>query len=725
MTQENRDKSVQRFFVIQNNKESDPALFSDCSYVVPLYQREYAWHPETEIQRLLDDIKGINRGDSVYYRLGLMSVVKTKDVAYEVIDGQQRLTTLYLLLVALRNVLKTDHQELHNLDLSYISNPLEYDGREKSQYTLEYIEKNKLIDKNTKTKADEIDEGIYDAFVYLHEWLKKLSHNDFIQFCENLKRTCIYRVPIPEKTDLNNYFIRVNNRGKQIALVDILKATLMAPLCKDHDAMIKFKLIWTACSNMNNFIQKSLKKKDWERLFEVERRDKCPMKIRWAKPELAQKATTQEFQTGNSDGEQANQPENPENLLNITEDYFKKSKSDISPKRDEDDDVNADSFESFIDFSTFLMHALKLCALENQNGNINQEAPKEIMQWGTDDKKLLEFFRINWEKATGSNTYDEVSVKHFLYVLLVSRFLYDGWVLKRSNAPDDSEGKWIINHLVQPESKSLYPVVSFNKEIQEKILKIQECLRVTYTSLNSMPWVTELLHLLYIYRNNPNDQGKKVLNLLEGIAIEGVCEEYKNKDQGTGTPRILFNYLDYVLWSGGLVTQDSKEEDKQKNAKNKRDTFEFAFWGSVEHWYPQHPEGENDTWKQLDLDSFGNLFLINGSDNSSLNNKLPEVKRNDILFIKNWLTNDSKKLSLKAVDMILHTKPNQGWTKQVCEELEKNHLEKLCESIKHWLDEVESEDLIQSKRREKIRQLAKENRVILTEEITSKQTAGG
>ena len=75
--------------------------------------------------------------------------------------------------------------------------------------------------------------------------------------------------------------------------------------------------------------------------------------------------------------------------------------------------------------------------------------------------------------------------------------------------------------------------------------------------------------------------------------------------------------------------------------------------------------------------------------------------------------------------MILHTKPNQGWTKQVCEELEKNHLEKLCESIKHWLDEVESEDLIQSKRREKIRQLAKENRVILTEEITSKQTAGG
>ena len=70
-----------------------------------------------------------------------MSVVKTKDVAYEVIDGQQRLTTLYLLLVALRNVLKTDHQELHNLDLPYISNPLEYNGREKSQYTLEYIEK--------------------------------------------------------------------------------------------------------------------------------------------------------------------------------------------------------------------------------------------------------------------------------------------------------------------------------------------------------------------------------------------------------------------------------------------------------------------------------------------------------------------------------------------------------------------------------------------------------
>ena len=66
-------------------------VFND-EYIIPIYQRKYAWENK-EIEQLLEDI--INaEGD---YYLGTLIVNKQNNGKYEVIDGQQRLTTLYLL----------------------------------------------------------------------------------------------------------------------------------------------------------------------------------------------------------------------------------------------------------------------------------------------------------------------------------------------------------------------------------------------------------------------------------------------------------------------------------------------------------------------------------------------------------------------------------------------------------------------------------------------------
>lgn len=67
-------------------------IFTD-EYIIPIYQRKYAWGNK-EIEQLLEDI--INaEGD---YYLGTLIVNKKQKGKYEVIDGQQRLTTLYLLM---------------------------------------------------------------------------------------------------------------------------------------------------------------------------------------------------------------------------------------------------------------------------------------------------------------------------------------------------------------------------------------------------------------------------------------------------------------------------------------------------------------------------------------------------------------------------------------------------------------------------------------------------
>ena len=74
-------------------------------YVVPIYQRNFAW-VEEQICQLLQDIReSIN--DQQYY-IGSLVVLRRQDGTFEVIDGQQRLTTLALLSYVLQLKIETD-----------------------------------------------------------------------------------------------------------------------------------------------------------------------------------------------------------------------------------------------------------------------------------------------------------------------------------------------------------------------------------------------------------------------------------------------------------------------------------------------------------------------------------------------------------------------------------------------------------------------------------------
>ncbi|QYS88854.1 GmrSD restriction endonuclease domain-containing protein [Flavobacterium davisii] len=102
-----------------NHKEpkyySIQELFSYEDYVIPIYQRNYEWS-EPQITQLIQDIvdyviKNKDTTDISQYYIGSLITYERKlegNVIYETIDGQQRLTTLTLLL----NVIKKNIQQL-------------------------------------------------------------------------------------------------------------------------------------------------------------------------------------------------------------------------------------------------------------------------------------------------------------------------------------------------------------------------------------------------------------------------------------------------------------------------------------------------------------------------------------------------------------------------------------------------------------------------------------
>lgn len=90
---------------IENHKYSIEEAFRECFYIIPDYQREYVW-TDKEVSQLIDDIdEQIDASQAREYFIGTILVSPTdQKYHYEVIDGQQRLTTFFLLLCALKHM---------------------------------------------------------------------------------------------------------------------------------------------------------------------------------------------------------------------------------------------------------------------------------------------------------------------------------------------------------------------------------------------------------------------------------------------------------------------------------------------------------------------------------------------------------------------------------------------------------------------------------------------
>ncbi|WP_289834835.1 DUF262 domain-containing protein [uncultured Phocaeicola sp.] len=124
------------------------------TYMIPVYQRNYAWE-EDEITALIKDVDdSLAKNPEGTYYIGTLVTYRRGDNVYEVIDGQQRLTTIYIILKA--------------LGVKAISNKLTYGARRASASTIQKLD-------NYPDLGEEVDNGIRNGYKYAEKAL-----NDFI-----------------------------------------------------------------------------------------------------------------------------------------------------------------------------------------------------------------------------------------------------------------------------------------------------------------------------------------------------------------------------------------------------------------------------------------------------------------------------------------------------------------------------------------------------------------
>ena len=413
--------------------ENGKSIFNlNLKYIIPLYQRSYAWKVEQVLQ-LIEDINKIEYNTKYY--IGTL-ITHKKDKEFEIIDGQQRLTTIFLLL----NCLKIETE-----------NTLIFACRDKSNYTLKNIKKI-IDDKKDELEAERLENNIVKNANFIQQYIEKNLKYNINDFINKLKRVIIYRIEVPEKTDLNHYFEIMNTRGEQLEQQDILKANLMSYL-KEKDKDI-FSTIWDACSNMDVYLQMNFKVKDRSLIFNNE----------WNEIPSSEWEYYKELENNKSDNYKINTEE-----MNIEEII----KSDI---KDEIVNLSEDGeqyvkFKSIIDFPYFLLHTLKifirLKCIENSEEN------KKIIDDILDDEKLVDSFNKVIEKGRIKNKKinTENFVKEFIICLLRNRFLFDKYIIKRkilNNSNDDQDGEWSLQELhvsgQQSKKKPYYKNTCFTEE---------------------------------------------------------------------------------------------------------------------------------------------------------------------------------------------------------------------------------------------------------------------
>ena len=543
-------------------------------YAVPLYQRAYAWSDD-EICQLIDDVKDYKGSN---YHIGSLVVHKREDNTFEVIDGQQRLTTLFLLLLFLEVLVDAE--------------TFSFDCRQKSNTTLKYLV-NKYKDKTEKIKINDTDteESLTSGIKIIEDKFKKdgIKIGDFK---EQLSKVILYRIEVPKHTDLNRYFEIMNTRGEQLEQADIVKALFMERL--DNKYHNDFAIIWEACADMTGYVQMNMPKNKRTVLFS-DKWNEYPDTDKVFNNTLENKVSEQL-----NNGQETTVAKIEETLDVILNQNYKV----YSPERFENEGERV-RFDSAISFTYFLLHVLR----------IFKETNSEDFNNGLlDDKELLEEYRDLLK-----NDDNKLSLR-FIDCLLKCRFLFDKYIIKREYREDNPDGVWSVKQLNKSEKDTAYYTETFASG-KSNCLMLQAALRVSFTSPKVMHWITEALK--WLLNNEGSILELSFEEVLEKIIKESVKKnlfEYKNENSqitykclGVQTPHIAFNYLDYLLWKGD---------------KEKYDNFIFEYRNSVEHWYPQNPsEGTFTKWKQEDVDHFGNLCIIQRNVNSKFSNLEPHSKK--------------------------------------------------------------------------------------------------
>lgn len=222
-------------------------LNGQCQYIIPVYQRKYSWLADVHCARLWNDIVKMEKGHKKHHFVGsIVSIAEKKALMgvqkQLIIDGQQRMTTLSILMIALRDYLKETMPEDEyedNITDMVLKNP-KRKGEDAYKMLLTDTDKEvmiKLVD-GMKISENE-DSQIYTNYLYFKRKVAEgvLSPD---QIYESISKLDIVGIILDKEQgdEPQLIFESLNSTGMDLSKSDLIRNFILMGLDNDEQIQI-------------------------------------------------------------------------------------------------------------------------------------------------------------------------------------------------------------------------------------------------------------------------------------------------------------------------------------------------------------------------------------------------------------------------------------------------------------------------------------------------------
>ena len=573
---------------------------------IPSYQRPYVWSAD-DVLKLLNDIVAAFDAQEPHYYIGTVLSSEQRKT-YELVDGQQRMTTLMLMVSAFGKAYPEG--KLNKLAVLKGQPRLTFAIREKVQALLGHwagVADDPML-KGAAIQGDQYLQPLdsaYKALTNRFAGLRDTSPERLAGLSEFIHRHVKWvNNVVPQGLDLNRLFTTMNTGGVQLEQSDILKSALLKKMTKDS---YRYDAIWQACENMGNYFERNLRKLFPEAKWKSLRYDDL---AEYSKDKFPLERPDRGTSVGKS-------------IAELAADLDRQTNDKAAEKKTILDDADV-YCRSTVGFPLLLVHAFRIFRKREKRGDI--------------DTRVIDT-QLNRCFADFVATATEHEVKAFLCCLWEVRYQFDRWVVKWVRADAESDEHLCLASVQYDRSKG-----RLSRRVQDMADLVQlQSVRNFSGERSAQYWLTPFLGRLIAQRQTRLSAAEKLLEDIDNqlsltkctqkeasfILIDDDCHRQHHidevcndlaKSKGTAFEHYWFQKLEYVLWR--------RRADLQCFVPDKLNGYRITSKNSVEHVHPQN-EKHGLRLDDAYLHAFGNLVLLSPGENSSYSNKPVSVKREE------------------------------------------------------------------------------------------------
>lgn len=217
-------------------------------YVIPSYQRRYSWNRH-QVKDLWDDLQVLESADSHLFGtiVCLVGYFTAGINRLELVDGQQRLTTISILFHCLLERLKSDNEHSEAQDLTRLLHAKALGGLGQPKILLDSLDAKQFKRHAGGDLTEPVDNPrLLHAFQFIQERLSAIPLERVGALLYRLKnQAVIIRLDVSEAKDAFKLFETINNRGLRLSATDIIKNFLLGNAARfDGDALNLAKEKW-------------------------------------------------------------------------------------------------------------------------------------------------------------------------------------------------------------------------------------------------------------------------------------------------------------------------------------------------------------------------------------------------------------------------------------------------------------------------------------------------